>query len=84
MGITRSISNSVCLISVVLLTACATTDESDVLYEPVEVEKPTVGSRIKDLNEAEDGAVPVRVFSREDIRRSGFRSVGGFLGGPNS
>ena len=84
MAITRSISNSVCLILVVLLTACATTEESDILYGPVEVEKPTVGSRIKELNEAEDGAVPVRVFSREDMRRSGARSIGGFLGGPNN
>ena len=78
--------------SVILLSACGTTAELEseggaVLVEQpfasVERDVPTVGSRIKNYEPPEDAAVPVRVFDREDMRRTGSRSVGGFLGGVN-
>lgn len=57
--------------------------DTRLVYAEVE-EDTVVGSRIKQTGgEVEDSATPVRVYDRDDMRRNGARSVGGFLGGIN-
>ncbi|MCG8371340.1 MAG: hypothetical protein MJA32_12615 [Proteobacteria bacterium] len=63
------------------MTGCATTEDGK-LYSYGEQGEVIVGSRIRRTAEqAEDGATPVRVFNRDEMKRTGARSVGGFVGG---
>ena len=82
----RSMSAVALGCAAILLSGCATTPETDYWVEegdfpPKTAEDPVVGTRIGSTNDAENGAKPVRVYSREEMRKNGSRSVGGFLGG---
>jgi hypothetical protein len=79
-------SSAIASASLLLLGGCATTTDDGVLYSyGTKGEKTVVGSRIpRSADDAEDGATPVRVYDREGMKRTGARSVGGFIGGGGS
>lgn len=67
-----------------IVSGCGNTPATGDLYDAEEMKESIVGSRVKmEPRNVEDGATPVRVYSREEMRRNGSRSVGGFLGGNN-
>ncbi|MEL7184922.1 MAG: hypothetical protein AAFN50_00630 [Pseudomonadota bacterium] len=71
-------------LSLLLLAGCATNDDGVLYSYGPDSEGTVVGSRIRrSADDAEDGATPVRVYDRENMKRTGARSVGGFVGSGN-
>lgn len=79
-----SLNRSILLVSVfAFLSACASMDSQDGESEDTvrRVHDAPTGSHIRSNEDPENGAVPVQVGEREDLRRRGARTVGGALGG---